>query len=138
LGTQAAGAAPLVNGAPVANPETIATAIRIGSPASWTAAVAAQEQSDGRFLAATDEEILAAYHLVAESEGVFVEPASAASIAGLLMAHAAGTIQSGLRVVCTVTGNGLKDPDWAISGAPAPTTIAADVEAAAAALELQG
>ena len=86
LGTQAAGAAPLVHGKPVKNPETIATAIRIGAPASWTAAVEAQQQSNGRFLAATDEEILAAYHLVAETEGVFVEPASAASIAGLLKA----------------------------------------------------
>ena len=82
LGTQAAGAAPLVLGEPVKNPETIATAIRIGSPASWTSAVAAQQESNGRFLAATDEEILAAYHLVARTEGVFVEPASAASIAG--------------------------------------------------------
>ena len=82
LGTQAAGAAPLVLGEPVSDPETIATAIRIGSPASWTSAVEAQQQSKGRFLAATDEEILAAYHLVARTEGVFVEPASAASIAG--------------------------------------------------------
>src|SRR6185437_3803237 len=73
LGTQAAGAAPLVLGEPVSNPETIATAIRIGSPASWDSAVAAQQQSDGRFLAATDDEILAAYHLVASCEGVFVE-----------------------------------------------------------------
>ncbi|MBN7463036.1 threonine synthase, partial [Mycobacteroides abscessus subsp. abscessus] len=84
LGAQAAGAAPLVNGAPVANPETIATAIRIGSPASWSGAVAAQQESGGKFLAVTDEEILNAYRLVASSEGVFVEPASAASIAGLL------------------------------------------------------
>src|SRR3954453_11381236 len=81
LGTQAAGAAPLVLGKPVKDPETIATAIRIGSPASWNSAVEAQQQSDGRFLAATDDEILAAYHLVAQGEGVFVEPASAASIA---------------------------------------------------------
>lgn len=81
LGAQAAGAAPLVNGAPVANPETIATAIRIGSPASWSGAVAAQQESGGKFLAVTDEEILNAYRLVASSEGVFVEPASAASIA---------------------------------------------------------
>ncbi|MBL7660734.1 pyridoxal-phosphate dependent enzyme, partial [Escherichia coli] len=81
-----AGAAPLVLGEPVSHPETIATAIRIGSPASWTSAVEAQQQSKGRFLAASDEEILAAYHLVARVEGVFVEPASAASIAGLLKA----------------------------------------------------
>ncbi len=84
LGTQAAGAAPLVTGEPVKEPETIATAIRIGSPASWSGAVEAQQQSKGRFLAATDEEILAAYHLIARNEGVFVEPASAASVAGLL------------------------------------------------------
>src|SRR6201995_3815525 len=110
LGTQAAGAAPLVLGEPVRHPETIATAIRIGAPASWTAAVAAQRQSKGRFLAATDEEILAAYHLVAQSEGVFVEPASAASIAGLLKAVDDGWVTPGSTVVCTVTGNGLKDP----------------------------
>ena len=96
LGTQAAGAAPLVSGEPVTNPETIATAIRIGSPASWDSAVEAQQQSNGRFLAATDEEILAAYHLVARSEGVFVEPASAASIAGLLKSIDDGWVEEGL------------------------------------------
>jgi threonine synthase len=136
-GFQAAGAAPIVNGKPVEKPSTIATAIRIGNPASWEQAIAARDESGGSIEAVTDKQILEAYRFVARQEGVFVEPASAASIAGLLMAHAAGTIRSGLRVVCTVTGNGLKDPDWAISGAPAPTTIAADVEAAAAALELQ-
>ncbi len=102
-----------------ANPETIATAIRIGSPASWNSAVEAQEQSDGRFLAATDEEILAAYHLVAAAEGVFVEPASAASIAGLLKSIEDGWVKPGSTVVCTVTGNGLKDPDTALKGMPA-------------------
>ncbi len=88
LGVQAAGAAPLVNGAPVKDPETIATAIRIGSPASWNGAVAAKEESNGAFRAATDEKILEAYRLIAATEGVFVEPASAASVAGLLAARA--------------------------------------------------
>lgn len=136
LGTQAAGAAPLVNGAPVPNPETIATAIRIGAPASWNSAVEAQEQSNGRFLAATDDEILAAYHLVAESEGVFVEPASAASIAGLLKSIDDGWVKPGSTVVCTVTGNGLKDPDTALKTMPPVTAIAVDSVAVAAELGL--
>ncbi|MCA2334893.1 threonine synthase [Mycobacterium avium] len=126
LGNQAAGAAPLVHGEPVKNPETIATAIRIGAPASWTAAVDAQQQSHGRFLAATDDEILAAYHLVAESEGVFVEPASAASIAGLLKAVEDGWVARGSTVVCTVTGNGLKDPDTALRDMPTVTPLPVD------------
>ncbi|MGH3722571.1 MAG: threonine synthase [Mycobacterium sp.] len=136
LGAQAAGAAPLVNGAPVPNPETIATAIRIGSPASWSGAVAAQQESGGKFLAVTDEEILAAYRLVASSEGVFVEPASAASIAGLLKSVADGWVPKGSTVVCTVTGNGLKDPDNALSGMPEVTPIPVDPTAVAEALEL--
>jgi threonine synthase len=126
LGTQAAGAAPLVTGAPVRNPETIATAIRIGSPASWSSAVEAQQQSNGRFLAATDEEILAAYHLVAATEGVFVEPASAASIAGLLKAVGDGWVAAGSTVVCTVTGNGLKDPDTALKDVPNVSPVPVD------------
>jgi len=126
LGTQAAGAAPLVRGEPVSQPETIATAIRIGSPASWDTAVAAKEESGGRFLAATDEEILSAYHLVAEAEGVFVEPASAASIAGLLKSIDDGWIAKGSTVVCTVTGNGLKDPDTALKDMPAVTPVPVD------------
>lgn len=136
LGAQAAGAAPLVNGAPVANPETIATAIRIGSPASWSGAVAAQQESGGKFLAVTDEEILSAYRLVASSEGVFVEPASAASIAGLLKSVADGWVSKGSIVVCTVTGNGLKDPDNALSGMPEVTPIPVQASAVAEALEL--
>jgi threonine synthase len=84
----------------------------------------------------TDRQILAAYRLLAREEGVFVEPASAASVAGLLQAHAEGLVRPGERVVCTVTGNGLKDPDWAISGAPAPTTVKVDSLAAATALGL--
>jgi threonine synthase len=129
LGTQAAGAAPLVLGEPVTNPETIATAIRIGSPASWATAVEAREQSDGRFVAATDEEILAAYHLVARTEGVFVEPASAASLAGLLKSIEDGWVAKGSMVVCTVTGNGLKDPDTALKGMPVVTPLPVDPSA---------
>src|ERR1700733_12222753 len=136
LGTQAAGAAPLVTGQPVSHPETIATAIRIGSPASWGPAVAAQEQSDGRFLAATDDEILAAYHLVAGTEGVFVEPASAASIAGLLKSVEDGWVAPGSTVVCTVTGNGLKDPDTALMDMPIVSAIPVDPMAVVATLGL--
>jgi threonine synthase len=136
LGTQAAGAAPLVLGEPVREPETIATAIRIGSPASWTSAVEAQQQSSGRFLAATDEEILAAYHLVARTEGVFVEPASAASIAGLLKSIEDGWVAKGSTVVCTVTGNGLKDPDTALKGMPTVTPVPVDPVAVVAKLGL--
>lgn len=136
LGVQAAGAAPLVNGAPVKDPETIATAIRIGSPASWNGAVAAKEESNGAFRAATDEEILEAYRLIAATEGVFVEPASAASVAGLLAARKEGWLDSGLTVVCTVTGNGLKDPDTALAGMPEVKPIPVDPVAVASALEL--
>src|SRR6476469_10756208 len=135
-GFQAAGAAPIVLGHPVDHPETIATALRIGNPASWEQAVAARDESGGDIQAVTDRQILSAYRLLAQREGVFVEPASAASVAGLLQAHAAGMVQPGSRVVCTVTGNGLKDPEWAISGAPKPVTVAATAEAAAAALGL--
>nr|PZN24968.1 MAG: threonine synthase [Mycolicibacterium hassiacum] len=136
LGTQAAGAAPLVHGEPVKNPETIATAIRIGAPASWATAVEAQEQSGGRFLAATDVEILSAYHLVASTEGVFVEPASAASIAGLLKSIEDGWVPKGSTVVCTVTGNGLKDPDTALRDMPPVTPVPVDAGAVVAALGL--
>jgi threonine synthase len=135
-GFQAAGAAPIVSGQVVENPTTIATAIRIGNPASWTKALDARDQSGGRIDAVTDRAILAAYRLLARSEAVFVEPASAASVAGLLQVAAAGELPAGSRVVCTVTGNGLKDPEWAISGAPAPVTIPVDAAAAAAQLGL--
>jgi len=136
LGTQAAGAAPLVHGAPVANPETIATAIRIGSPASWNQAMAAKDESGGQFRAATDEKLLEAYRLLAGREGVFVEPASAASVAGLLAARADGWVQPGELVVCTVTGNGLKDPDTALADMPEVQAIPVDPVAVAAALEV--
>jgi threonine synthase len=135
-GFQAAGAAPIVNGAPVTSPSTIATAIRIGNPASWDSAVAARDESGGLIDAVTDREILAAYRLLAAREGVFVEPASAASVAGLLKSHAAGLLDPGQRVVCTVTGHGLKDPEWAIAGAPTPRSIEADAHSAAVALGL--
>jgi len=136
FGFQAAGAAPIVNGAPVLKPMTIATAIRIGNPASWAFAEAARDDSGGLIDKVTDKQILEAYKLVARSEAVFVEPASAASIAGLLMTHADGRLPAGSTVVCTVTGNGLKDPEWAISGAPKPITVPVDSHAAAAQLGL--
>jgi threonine synthase len=136
-GFQAAGAAPIVTGKPVPAPQTIATAIRIGNPASWETALRARDDSGGRIEAVTDRQILAAYRLLASREGVFVEPASAASVAGLLHAHEQGWLESGQRVVCTVTGNGLKDPDWAISGAPVPLTVPVDADAAAAKLGLR-
>jgi threonine synthase len=131
FGFQAAGSAPIVLGRPVLNPVTIATAIRIGNPASWRSAEAARDDSGGLIDAVTDRQILEAYRLVARSEAVFVEPASAASIAGLLMTVADGRLPAGSTVVCTVTGNGLKDPEWAISAAPSPVTIPIDASAAA-------
>ncbi|MGB3772280.1 MAG: threonine synthase [Rhodococcus sp. (in: high G+C Gram-positive bacteria)] len=136
IGVQAAGAAPLVHGAPVKDPETIATAIRIGSPASWNGAVTAKEQSGGQFRAATDEEILEAYRMIASTEGIFVEPASAASIAGLLACHREGSLDKGSTIVCTVTGNGLKDSDTALLGMPVVQPIPVDPVAVASALEL--
>jgi len=137
FGFQAAGAAPIVRGEPVKAPQTIATAIRIGNPASWQQALHARDESAGRIDSVTDRQILQAYRLLASREGVFVEPASAASVAGLLQACEQGHVEPGQRVVCTVTGHGLKDPDWAISGAPAPTTVPVDAAAAAAKLGLE-
>jgi threonine synthase len=136
FGFQAAGAAPIVNGEPVLKPMTIATAIRIGNPASWSFAEAARDESGGLIDAVTDKQILEAYKTIARSEAVFVEPASAASVAGLLKTHADGRLPRGATVVCTVTGNGLKDPEWAISGAPKPITVPIDSHAAAAHLGL--
>jgi len=135
-GFQAAGAAPIVTGQVVPEPSTIATAIRIGNPASWTKAIDARDASDGLISAVTDREILSAYRLLAREVGVFVELGSAASVAGLLQQAAAGRVPAGSRVVCTVTGHGLKDPEWAISTAPAPVTIANDALAAARSLDL--
>ncbi|HSW64610.1 MAG TPA: threonine synthase [Dissulfurispiraceae bacterium] len=113
IGFQAAGAAPIVLGHPVEKPETIATAIRIGNPASWKHAEAARDESGGLIDMVTDEEILFAYKHVAKYEGVFCEPASAASLAGVIKKWKAGYFKPGERVVCTLTGNGLKDPDTA-------------------------
>jgi threonine synthase len=136
LGFQASGAAPIVLGTPVPAPSTIATAIRIGNPASWHLAEAARDESGGLIASVTDRQILAAYRLLARKEGVFGELASAAGVAGLLQAHENGQVAAGSRVVCTITGHGLKDPDWAVAAAPAPVTIPADATAAAAELGL--
>jgi threonine synthase len=136
LGFQASGAAPIVAGHSVAAPTTIATAIRIGHPASWALAEAARDESGGLIASVTDRQILAAYRLLARKEGVFGELASAAGVAGLLQACENGQIAPGSRVVCTITGHGLKEPDWAVSAAPKPMTIRADAAAAAAKLGL--
>ena len=137
LGFQAAGSAPLVSGAPVRDPVTVATAIRIGNPASWQLAAAARCESGGHFSAVTDEQILAAYRMLAVREGVFGEPASAAGVAGLLAACQDGLVRPGSVVVCTITGTGLKDPDTAVAGLPTPVTIPPDAAVAAAALGLE-
>ena len=125
LGFQAAGAAPLVLGTPVEHPETVASAIRIGNPARWEDAMDAMVASGGAVRAVTDEQILSAYRLLASTEGIFCEPASAASVAGLL-AHGAGDAQ---RVACVLTGHGLKDPETALS--QAGPVLACDAELAA-------
>jgi threonine synthase len=125
LGFQAAGAAPLVRGAPVEHPETVASAIRIGNPARWEGAMDAMTSSGGAVSAVSDEQILEAYRLLADEEGVFCEPASAASVAGLLTHGAKGA----RRVVCVLTGNGLKDPDVALSQAGAIVPCAPELEA---------
>ncbi|MBA8825176.1 threonine synthase [Saccharopolyspora lacisalsi] len=136
FGFQAAGAAPMVHGEPVSGPETVATAIRVGSPASWQAALAAREASDGLFAAVSDEQILDAYRLLARREGVFVEPASASSVAGLLAKSADGRLPENSEVVCTVTGHGLKDPDTALAGMVEVEPLSVDPHAVATALEL--
>jgi threonine synthase len=135
-GFQAAGASPIVQGRIVESPSTIATAIRIGNPASWKQAEAAASESHGSIRAVTDRDILQAYRLAA-SDGVFCEMASAASIAGLLQLSAAGDLPKGSTVVCILTGHGLKEPDWAIAGAAAPPVIPPDVDAAAELLGLR-
>jgi threonine synthase len=124
-GFQAAGAAPIVLGHPVANPETIATAIRIGNPASWVPALDVINESHGDIRAVTDDEILDAYRYVARYESVFCEPASAASIAGIMKFG----VPTGSTVVCILTGNGLKDPDNAVGGAATPAVVDATLPA---------
>jgi threonine synthase len=135
FGFQASGAAPLVIGEPVKEPHTIASAIRIGNPASWDLAIAAASESEGAIMAVTDRDILAAYRRVAR-EGLFSEPASAASVAGLLRLTGEGRLRRGSTVVCVLTGHGLKDPEWAVTGAAEPTTVRADADAVAAELGL--
>jgi threonine synthase len=134
MGFQAAGAAPLVNGSRVKNPETLATAIRIGNPANWEKAVAAKDESNGEFNAVTDDEIIAAYRWLGSKEGIFCEPASAASVAGLLKVK--DRVPNNATVVCVLTGNGLKDPDTAIKNSinPFQQGIDANLEAVAAAM----
>ena len=140
FGFQASGSAPIVRGEPVKNPETIASAIRIGNPASWELALEAREATNGWFGAIDDERILAAQKLLAGEVGIFVEPASAISVAGLLERAEAGAIPRGARVVLTVTGHGLKDPQWALRSADGgdvqPTVVPVDTAQVAAALGL--
>ncbi len=131
-GFQAAGAAPIVRGEVVADPQTIATAIRIGNPASWNGAVRARDESGGSITAVTDDEIIDAYQFLARSEGVFCEPASAAAVAGLRKLARAGTKPQ--QVVCVLTGNGMKDPDRALALAPAIEEIAPELDAVRAAI----
>jgi threonine synthase len=123
LGFQASGAAPLVTGVPVAQPETVATAIRIGNPASWQGAIAARDESGGLIDSVTDEEILAAYEMLPALEGIFAEPACAAPIAGLRKLAARGFFTQPATVVITLTGHGLKDPDTAIQQASRPPIV---------------
>jgi threonine synthase len=129
IGWQAEGAAPIVRGHVVENPETIATAIRIGNPASWKKAVAAAEESQGLIDMVSDDEIVAAYKLLARREGVFCEPASAASVAGLYKYFQRGELTGGSTVVCILTGHGLKDPDRAVKVVEEPVSIEADRDA---------
>ena len=136
-GFQAAGAAPIVKNKIIKNPETIATAIRIGNPASWDQAVAAMIGSKGLIDSVTDKEILSAYRLVAAKEGVFVEPSSAAGIAGLIKMKAAKKLPKGKTIVVTVTGNGLKDVQWVLKTSSKPIIIPADLKRAAKAIGLK-
>ena len=136
LGWQAAGAAPIVLGAPVAHPETIATAIRIGNPASWAGAVAARDESGGHIGAVTDAQILESYRFLASEEGCFVEPASAAAVAGLFQAAGDAMLAPDDIAVCTVTGHGLKDPERAISEVRVGDAVDANVDVVARALDL--
>jgi threonine synthase len=141
MGFQAAGSAPIVLGEPVRKPETIASAIRIGNPASWELALTARDDSDGYFGAIDDAGILAAHRLLSQEVGIFVEPASAISVAGLLERAEAGHIPAGATVVLTVTGHGLKDPQWALRGPDGvdvqPTVVPVDTGEVASVLGLQ-
>ncbi len=129
MGWQAEGAAPIVKGYPIKNPQTVATAIKIGNPYSWKNALKSAQESGGRIDAVSDGEILYAYKMVASTEGIFCEPASAASVAGLIKLTREGFFKGGETVVCTLTGNGLKDPDTAIKVCDEPTTVPPRLEA---------
>ena len=137
MGWQAEGAAPIVRGAPVERPETVATAIRIGNPASWEHAVNAANESSGAIDMVSDGEILDAHRMLARTAGIFVEPASAAGIAGIVKCHSRGGIPNGSTVVVTVTGHGLKDPGVAVENSLAESTVVdADMDSVLAAIEL--
>lgn len=136
MGFQAAGAAPIVLGRVIEHPQTVATAIRIGNPASWSSALTAIKESSGAIDMVTDEEILEAYATVARTEGVFCEPASAASVAGVAKLHRAGALNEGDTVVCTLTGHGLKDADTAIHVSRQPLTVQATREGVARLLQI--
>jgi threonine synthase len=135
-GFQAAGSAPIVKNKIITNPETIATAIRIGNPASWAQAIEARDSSGGLIDSVTDREILAAYRLIAATEGIFVEPSSAAGLAGLIKYKKAKKLPTGKKIVITVTGHGLKDVQWALEGAAKPKIVPVNAKAAAKALGL--
>ncbi len=128
MGFQAEGAAPIVRGHVIEDPQTVATAIRIGNPASWKLALQAVDESSGKIDIVTDEDILTAYRILAKEEGVFCEPASAASVAGVTKYSQAGLLPEGTTVVCTLTGHGLKDPDIAVETSPRPRTVKATRE----------
>jgi threonine synthase len=135
-GFQASGAAPIVHNTIEPNPETIATAIRIGNPASREGAIAARDQSGGLIDEVTDEEILEAYHFLASREGIFGEPASAASVAGLIKCAKKGLVKSGQRIVCVITGHGLKDPDNATRQIKLPPSVEPTLETVLKAIDL--
>lgn len=137
LGFQARGSDPIVRGRPVKSPRTFATAIRIGNPASWEKAAAARDESGGSIQSVTDTQIRAAYRLLAGLEGVFVEPASAASLAGLIKLHQSNFFQRGCTVVCVLTGHGLKDPDTAIADSGKLRVTEADLKSVARAARLK-
>jgi len=134
MGFEAAGAAPIVQGSPVAHPETVASAIRIGNPASWKLALLARDESGGSIQSVEDEEILHAYQMLAQQEGIFGEPASAASFAGLLKLAREGRDLRGARVVCVITGSGLKDPDTAMQMPHSITEVPATLDAVVSAM----
>jgi len=137
MGFQASGSAPIVRGYPIERPETIATAIRIGNPASWEQAVQARDESGGTIAEVSDEEILSAYQLLGRIEGVFCEPASAASVAGVVKQSKAGLFRTGDVVVCTLTGHGLKDPDTALKQVGEPVQVQPSLEKLAEFLQVR-